>query len=851
MTLSGKIAVVALSLSALFSMHVSQAQSLSDKQEKSPPATSRVTVASEGSLPAAVNSREQTHSPALSADSTSRQHISDEAVSNRGYIDFTEAAMRWSKKATLLQTKGYPKVELNLLFMDLNLFLKELDKSYFTSTTPVSGVNSSSYQFALENEQQWQSYIKLLDLRAELLNHFPPAEYQRVMSFGPQGIKQLLLDVKLLQMHVQLFFLIDRYRAEYFIKDMLLSPVPLLGSVVQLCLLLLLFFYWQRRGLRVVTLSITRLLNDSGQPSLAKHIIVSVGQFYLYIHRRVEYGLLFFCLLSIFLAMIDSAHRGIILDVFMPIWLVSVLLRVRDYCVLYSEKTLKQLVQGSVSCVLTLLLIYAIGDVLLQEFHLRKTVMAHDLCMILLVSTAALFVWWMFKWRLFIFKCIASETYANNRLLPFVENNSSGLRSVLLVCIAIIYLPALSLLRASVKKASRYETVNLWLTYLFRVEVARQHAKTVEQTPLSLYPDSECADFLPEYYPPQVMDNIATALQQRIEELAISAKASTCLIHASKGAGKTVFLKQLVEHSAALEEQGFKRLYVSCPRGGFSSLMESLALHMALDENVAEGEELNSARAVVSALKDMDKTLICIDDVHHLVTPSIGGLQELDRLVRMMRRSSRNIAWLISMDSACWRFVERARGERFLFDLEEALPKWTDKEISALIQRRVDSNGLSLDLSHFVFPKQLSQADDEEEAAVFRYSRILWEYAAGNPGVALQLWRQSLFVDNSGVSESVDKRAILRLFDLSENAELEALSVSMLLILRAIIQMEFAEKDAIAQCANMSSDEVIDALRLLRSKGFIVRNDRNEYAIHWPSYRDIVMVLSRQHLLVL
>ena len=144
-----------------------------------------------------------------------------------------------------------------------------------------------------------------------------------------------------------------------------------------------------------------------------------------------------------------------------------------------------------------------------------------------------------------------------------------------------------------------------------------------------------------------------------------------------------------------------------------------------------------------------------------------------------------------------------------------------------------------------VLPRQIDMQDEtEEESASRGYARILWEYAKGNPGVALYLWSQSLFKDEQG-------KTVVRLFDIPSLSGLESMSVTLLLVLRAILQLELAHKDEIARATNLSSEEAVDALRLLMSKCYVERAEGNLYTISWPWYRAITTVLNRQHLLIL
>ena len=753
--------------------------------------------------------------------------------------DLSPIAENWSASYTELQKKNFPVEDLSAQLLEINDLLANLNiKAFIQAPAFEDATNQDWHIKKLAYQRQRRAYNNLLSVRQDLLHALPENTGERLMGFGPQGIRQLLIEFKLIHLSTQLSTAIDYRSVIAFISESRISPVPLVGTLVQLLAILVGFLYWRKKGLNTVVTSLS-----SQQSTLLNNI----AAFYLAIHKPLERGLLLYLIITITLETVQSLHQNIISQIYLQLWAVKVLQRSGSYLFSFSSEKIKSLNIRTLDLLLSYVVSILVTHSAINFYHLTDAVLAHNINTAFTLLGVAALAYLLHIWRDYTFTRLQHPEFSNNRLLTWLDGNQKGLKSYILVFMGLVYLAAILSLRYVIKKASRYETVNLWLTYLFRIEVARQHSHAIQNMDLQLLAESELETFSLGFESQVEVSHVDDALKDKVEGLSFADRASICLLHAPKGSGKTVLLKQLT-CSETLTKNDYKNLYVRCPTGGFSTLIETLAIHLSLDKELGEGEEFNSARAVVNALKDMPNTLICIDDIHRLVTPSIGGLQELDRLVRLMRRASGNIAWVLSIDSAAWRFVERARGERFLFDLEEMLPKWNEKNIAELIIHRVEESKIELDLSNFVMPKQINQNTNEDDATLTRYSSILWEYSAGNPGAALQLLSQSLFHNDQQTSANT---AILQLFDINDDNELKQLSVTLLLILRAIMQMEYAAKDDIARCANVNTDEVIDALRLLRSKGFVLRNDNNEYYLNWFHYRDITTILSRQHLLAL
>jgi hypothetical protein len=306
--------------------------------------------------------------------------------------------------------------------------------------------------------------------------------------------------------------------------------------------------------------------------------------------------------------------------------------------------------------------------------------------------------------------------------------------------------------------------------------------------------------------------------------------------------GRSHFLRSLAEQ---LSDQK-QTVIVQAPLGDFSDLLPAIGKALGLEQDAP-------SRDIVNTLKEDVPRVICIDDVQRIITPTISGLKELDRLVRLMRRSSSTVSWVMTIETSCWRFIELARGERFLFDREIALPPWSEKNIAGLISARNKQAEVEPNFSTLVLPRQMGRGDEpEEKAAMSSYARILWDYSKGSPGITLLLWQQSLFEGHLNEFGELDpngeKHIIVRLFDIPDAALLDSMRVTSLLVLRAIMQLEQGTKDEIASCINLSSEEVVDALRRLSSAGYLISCD-GYYQIVWSWYHAISTVLVRQHLL--
>lgn len=237
--------------------------------------------------------------------------------------------------------------------------------------------------------------------------------------------------------------------------------------------------------------------------------------------------------------------------------------------------------------------------------------------------------------------------------------------------------------------------------------------------------------------------------------------------------------------------------------------------------------------------------LIAIDNCQRLVKPKVGGLNDLIRFTNLLRRSKQSHRAVFSIEKASWRFVDRARGERLLFDWVAFLPRWSEEQIAGLLDSRINQDeNFTVSFEGLTVPKQWdNDSESEEDRAKQGFYRILWHYSDGNPTVALRFFRFSL--KRNKETDNV----VVRLFHAPESEELDKMPKPMLAILRSIVQLESASPEDVSDCTQLTISEVIGTLRYFQSRGYIDWNeDKARISDHW--FRHITNVLDRQHLLV-
>ncbi len=445
------------------------------------------------------------------------------------------------------------------------------------------------------------------------------------------------------------------------------------------------------------------------------------------------------------------------------------------------------------------------------------------------ILVAPIGLWLVAQWRPTIVGRL-EPVAKTNALARWVVEHQSGPRGFFAAAAGGAWLLAQGTSAWLIRQLSGLDTTRKVLAYLFRREVARK-AETSTQGPRGaplagrsfdqLGPQSYATSLVPMEEPGR--DLVAKAL-----ELTRADACTLSVVVGERGMGKSTFLRRLVDRSQETT------CIVGCPPEGFDALLEALAVQFDAPDYELE--------TVAKAIRDAGASLICIDDAHRMIAPAVGGLEQLDHFTRFALRVGGDVSWIVAVQEAAWHFVERARGERVFFDQVLKLPRWTESQIAALIQLRTLEVDLKPSFDALVVATE-SHDPAEGQRTELGYYRILWDHSGGNPAVALQAWRNSLYVAESGGAP------VVRLFEEPPATEIERLPATLLFVLRAIVQLELATPEDVADCTQLPVPDVADAIRFSVSHGY-VEPSAGRFRLSWTWYRTITRVLVRQHLLV-
>lgn len=380
-----------------------------------------------------------------------------------------------------------------------------------------------------------------------------------------------------------------------------------------------------------------------------------------------------------------------------------------------------------------------------------------------------------------------------------------------------------------------YKTVRSWLSefniarrahaYLFKrglERLANEQGNAVRsplnaQSHAMLAPDGHCDEWLP-----CPADELLQSIQQQCHE----GRHGAVAIVGDLGIGKSSLVARL------------------------SSLVEgSVVVKFTHDSSVATVREATGETSEAShALRhtQLHPRLVILDDVHSIIRPVLGGLRRFDELLAYVRRHATQCLWIFVVDQVSWPFLKRARDSRPLFDEVQLLKPWNDAQIGGLIRRRCQAAQIEPTFDDLLdkLPPTADEVDLREALEVKQagYFRMVWDFARGNPALALEAWRSSLVEDAGGIVR-------VRSLQAPDAAQLEALPDSALFIFRSILQMAPTSAAEVAQAARITEQQVRDTFRFGQAHGYFTESN-GRVAISWTWLRAIIVLLKRRHLLV-
>ncbi|WP_114764422.1 ATP-binding protein [Vibrio rhodolitus] len=689
-------------------------------------------------------------------------------------------------------------------------------------------------------DQEWNkvqsAYFTLTSLNQSkqvLLDLTNPANRDRLTGFGPYGVTQFKQEWQLTKLNVEylVYFQIRSFKSLF--AEIFISPIPVIWAATKVLFIYFGLVWWLANSKRLIDLFRVSQLESKSNPPLWVRLIWYISR----AHRAIAWLIAITLSLRV-LSQIPSLQHLILLEIF-TWWVLGGSIAI-SFILEFAYRNSRSSSRAVIALRLSTIRRY-VWSIIIAGVILQISIRTLGKGTIYSWIYSALFFWFVLVtvsvlrlWREKVFESLASHTERPVWVNWAVNRQNTLLLNIPATALGIVWLSLDSAKHQLMGLLSRSTLFSQALAYLFRIEVAKQSDIDKCQHNLVRIKGEQVFDYV---LPGNIDSTLIGYASDEIKQLSrylMSDSPAICVVSGERGIGATTLLNTMLNKVSNAEP-----IYLNCPYAGYSELLSLLALSIGLDEEASEIQILAHLR------KSETPYLIAIDNAHRLVKPMVGGLSDLMRITNLLRRSKKNHRIVFSIVKSSWRFVDRARGERLLFDLVCFLPRWNEKQIAELLNSRINKElEKPLSFEGLVVPKQWDQDDlSEEERAKLGFYRILWHYSDGNPTVALRFFRLSI-----NRNKETDQ-AVVRLFHVPESQELENMPKPMLAVLRSIIQLEIASPEILSDCTQLSIAEITGILRYFQSRGYIEwSEDQARVSDHW--FRHITNVLDRQHLLV-
>lgn len=676
------------------------------------------------------------------------------------------------------------------------------------------------------------SVVQVNEARLRLMQHLTPKLRSSLQGFGSAGVGQASRELAQIALEIRYHTSsLPRFLRSQ-VQELRSSPIPIVGALFKLGLLVFLWQAWRKRADGVLR----SLHNFYAQQRPATPYTRSLSELFWYagqVRGPLEWLLLATALVHI------AKGVGALPEV-EYLWVIVLWTLIGGFIIHLVDAIASRQVSGTDSSAklrirslrLVGITIVVVGMVLqLAEASVGKGAVYSwvlSSCWILVLPIVTLLTIW---WRPLVLARAQAKRHPTG-VIRWVAAHSTGLASLPASAVGGGYLLYDGLKRYIMKQASHFSTTQTLLAYLFRREVEKQSLSRRNQASYQALSDETATRLASSDTTAGVIEEVMVSELEVVRaEIARQRNAALAVV-GERGLGKSTLIGRAL---APLTEE--EALVVAVVPGDFQSVLGQIAEKFGLPS-------ATSAEVVGQTIRRRSPKVIALDDAHLLIRPVIGGLSNMDRLLEFARNQSGDTSWIFSFNTPAWQYFRRARSDSASFDEVLQLKRFSEQQIRSLVRLRTGELDLKLRYDELMLPGHLEGSDDlasEYENAERDFSRILWDYSVGNPTVALHFLCQSL-----GQREG---QTYVRLFRRPAIADLETLPSNMYFVLRSIVQLDRASAEDLAACTHFSPADVADTLRAGLGRDYLVSKDgRVRVSVHW--FRAITSVLRRQHLLM-
>ena len=259
---------------------------------------------------------------------------------------------------------------------------------------------------------------------------------------------------------------------------------------------------------------------------------------------------------------------------------------------------------------------------------------------------------------------------------------------------------------------------------------------------------------------------------------------------------------------------------------------------------VCEALPLNDCEDIaqfVTQQQTLEKTVIVIDEAHHLFLSDVGGFEAYKKLQDLISAKLKNIFWVVAINHQSWIYLNDVFSQTYQFSSSITMQRWTQQGIRDLILRRHKASRRQLSFDDLLLAST-SHSETATRAAESRCFSLLWDQSSGIPSVALAIWMNSARNPAKGLIEmGVPERPT--------STTLQNLSDDHLFVYAALVVHESLNTQQAHAVTHLSEAIVRRTLKQGLDQGFLKRKSHGRYIINPLWQIQLCQLLRRKNFL--
>jgi hypothetical protein len=406
--------------------------------------------------------------------------------------------------------------------------------------------------------------------------------------------------------------------------------------------------------------------------------------------------------------------------------------------------------------------------------------------------------------------------FPDGKLAERVRANEGKSQGLVIAFAAFVFVAARGLWIWLRDSALRFEQTRKALAYLFRRKLERKSKNQGAELDLNALPDDLLACLTEEAATGDLRVDVYPHLDEvlaRAESLAAGGAGAVVALAGDRGVGKTSWLLELQQRA----EQDLPSQVCTLEDRNLTVA----ALCAALSP-IWELDPVDDPEALVQSILASPPRVVMLDLVQNLMLRAVGGLEAHTALLRIAQATSGQVLWILAYARWPFEFLQRTRPGRDVYDQVVMLKPWSEAQIGELLEARMVQAGYVADYESLLTDPSMPRAvgvqrpgdPDELERSEDRYHRLVWDYADGNPRIALHFFRLSL-------DWKAGRKVSVRLFPMPSVEALEEFEWRTWLVLACLVQHENLKVSDAVISLRFPEAECARALQLLEQRGFL------------------------------